>query len=148
MMKIKASPQNKKVEKQIKDSPKNAKDGIRRAFFKIGKELVRDAQLSIYDLNKTGHVYHVQLKGEYIYHRASAPGEAPANLTGNLAKSIGYTNRGWQQLEFGARAGYAPGLEIGTARVAARPFLAKAIAENNRNFKNYMINEMERAIKK
>lgn len=83
-------------------------------------------------LPKSGRYYRVSRTGRP--HRASAPGEAPAVLTGFLSNSI--------QSEFpSARLGiiaigaqYAPYLELGTARMKPRPFIDPAIKETIAEF--------------
>ena len=69
-------------------------------------------------------------KGEvigYKFHRASAPGEAPATDTGNLANSIYARMTGKAEGEVGSTAEYAPVLEFGGAHVAPRPALRPAV---------------------
>ena len=63
----------------------------------------------------------------YKYHRASAPGEAPATDTGNLANSIYSRMLGGAEGEIGSTAEYAAGLEFGGAHVAPRPSLGPAV---------------------
>ena len=80
---------------------------------------------------KSGRVYK---RGGRV-HQTSDPGEAPANDTGRLAASLGSTvtagRRGVTGSLF-AQAKYAKALELGTARVAARPFLRPGLARNKR----------------
>jgi hypothetical protein len=60
-------------------------------------------------------------------HRASAPGQPPAEDTGKLYREITVRRlkSGSYRVRFGAR--YAGFLEFGTARMAARPFVLPAI---------------------
>lgn len=66
----------------------------------------------------------------YGTHRASAPGEAPAIDTGNLAGSFEI-----EEQQVGLRAvitvggEYGPHLEFGTVHMAPRPFLTPALEE-------------------
>lgn len=62
-----------------------------------------------------------------LIHRASAPGEAPANDTGSLARSfkMRFPSQFLGELEIGAA--YAEFLELGTGRMAARPYVGPAI---------------------
>lgn len=76
---------------------------------------------------KTGRIY----RRRGVDHQASAPGEAPATDTGRLAQS------GRTTYDDGNLTGrvtfsteYAAGLEFGTQRVAARPFLRPSLSEN------------------
>jgi HK97 gp10 family phage protein len=73
----------------------------------------------------------------YGTHVASAPGETPAVLTGNLLNSIG--SRLIEASDISARAAvgtnaeYAAALEYGTSHIAARPYLRPAVDENAEN---------------
>jgi len=60
-------------------------------------------------------------------HQASAPGEAPAVDTGFLINSIRTVVKSDTRAEITVAAEYAEGLEFGTDRVAARPFVRPAI---------------------
>lgn len=59
-------------------------------------------------------------------HQASAPGEAPATDTGNLASGINAERK--SKLEYWVRssAEYSLDLEYGTTKMAARPFMTPA----------------------
>lgn len=76
----------------------------------------------------------------------SAPGEAPAVVTGTLRASI--THR--QEDEEGEAVGivgtnvaYAKPLEFGTSRMAARPFMYPALEKNRANIVNAIKEELE-----
>lgn len=58
-------------------------------------------------------------------HRASAPGQAPARLTGALAGSVG-VKRSFMSAIVYVSTKYAAHLEYGTVNMAARPFLRPA----------------------
>lgn len=61
------------------------------------------------------------------FHRASAPGEAPAIDTGHLVNSF-FTKKLSRLVRIiGVNAEYAAALEFGTERVAARPYLRPAL---------------------
>lgn len=62
-------------------------------------------------------------------HRASAPGEPPASDTGRLLSSIGHRIRVEDTLvaQVFADARYATYLELGTSKMAPRPFLRPAL---------------------
>lgn len=123
---------------------KNATDqGIRRAFYFSGKELTKQANRLILDPPKTGRVYRIGNKR----HQASAPGQAPANLSGVLRRSVDFNVKGSTELEFGAKADYAKYLEQGTQKMAARPYLLPAIYKQQRNmlafFEKWIKTEVE-----
>ncbi len=115
--------------------------GSRQALFFIGRDLRRTARKKILDKPKTGKIYIVRRGKRTRRHQASAPGEAPANLTGKLRKSVGFKVRGSRQLEFGAGldgVNYAGFLENGTTRMEPRPYLRPSIRENERDIKKYL----------
>lgn len=64
-------------------------------------------------------------------HRASVPGVPPAPDTETLRNSISYTienyGGGWKRLVITADAPYSRYLEIGTPKMAARPFIRPAV---------------------
>lgn len=69
-------------------------------------------------------------------HRASAPGEAPATDLGFLVNSISSRMVTPLQGEISISARYAEALELGTRRMAERPFVRPAIASITRQFEN------------
>ncbi len=147
-----SSPKNKKAFLSIGRAPARARTGIRKAFYYIGKEDVSVSRKQILKKNKTGRVYMVRLKGRTVRHRASAPGEFPANLSGALRKSIDFVVRGSNRMEFGARVPYAENLELGkipgpgSAASKARPFLAKTVELTRRNAIVHMGREIKKSI--
>jgi len=80
--------------------------GVRRALSQAG----------------TGRLY----KRRSVTHRASAPGQAPATDTGRLRASYALSSPGVATREVGTNVRYAPFLEYGTRRMAARPHLLPA----------------------
>ena len=60
-------------------------------------------------------------------HTASAPGQAPMSDTGRLANSITFDRVGDLTASVGSNLNYAPWLEYGTSRMAARPFFRPAV---------------------
>lgn len=78
-----------------------------------------------FSLPKTGRIYRVSRTGKP--HQASAPGEAPAVLTGFLSNSILTRFPSAREGEITIGAAYAPYLEEGTARMAPRPYVRPAI---------------------
>lgn len=82
------------------------------------------AKVAILTGTKSGRVY--QRKGGKT-HQASAAGEAPANDTSALANSIRAQSEQGLTWRVSASARYAAPLELGTKRMAPRPFLAPAL---------------------
>lgn len=77
----------------------------------------------------TGRIYRRGGKA----HQASAPGQPPAVDTGRLRSSITHDvriERGGVIGRVGTNVEYAPHLELGTSRMAARPFLRPAVFNN------------------
>jgi HK97 gp10 family phage protein len=75
---------------------------------------------------KSGRLY---VRGN-VKHQASAPGQAPATDTGNLAGSIAWNvEASTLTADIFAGAAYAVPLELGTVKMAARPFLGPALDE-------------------
>lgn len=73
---------------------------------------------------KSGREY----KRGTVTHKASAPGQAPATDTGNLAASIGWNvDAGTLTAEVFASAAYAVHLELGTRHIQPRPFMVPAL---------------------
>jgi hypothetical protein len=159
---IKVSNETQKVVTQIREMRGNLIKGIRKGFYDIGKDLVSDAKKYI-DEPKHGRQYLTRvgrakfkrytwgaahsidkLKAGRV-HIASAPGEAPAILTGRLKRSVDFLVVGADRLDYGVfkeRYGcdYAKYLEykdlvrmIGgteSKRIAPRPFISRAYKEN------------------
>jgi len=92
---------------------------IRNITFAVEAEMKR-----LMTLPKHGHQY----KRGSRAHTASAPGEAPAVDTGFLINSIRTTIKSDTEAVIEIPAEYAEGLEFGTSRVEARPFVRPAIS--------------------
>lgn len=104
---------------------------VRGALTDIGKKNVGTARALILSRKKTGKTRVVTVRGRRVRHRASAPGEAPANLSGVLQQSIRFIVHGSNSMEFGADAPYAAFLEEGTKRMAKRPYLITTVQRND-----------------
>lgn len=141
MFRIEGAEHNEEVILRIKNISKMTKSGVRKAFYNIGKDLRKDTRTEIKKKNKTGKLYRINREGRIILHRASAPGQYPANLSGGLAQSISYKTVGDNRLEFGSRniiskkgkakqINYGKWLEEGTKKMKARPFLLPTIKSN------------------
>lgn len=86
------------------------------------------AQRKILSGAKSGKVYK---QGKSGSHRASAPGESPANRTGTLVRGI-QIQPGDEPLSYDVHslADYAGYLEYGTSRMAPRPYLEPSAKES------------------
>lgn len=104
--------------------------GISSALSNIGKKNVATAISLIRNGEKTGQVYYRRKGRRRFLHQASAAGEAPANFTGRLIRGMDFKVSGSRFMKFGNRAPYSGFLELGTRKMSKRPYLIKAIEEN------------------
>lgn len=70
----------------------------------------------------------------YKFHRASAPGEAPARDMGALSNSIRAKRSGKLQYMVFTNSDYAQALEFGTRKMAPRPFFRVAVRRRRAEF--------------
>lgn len=123
---------NKKQEGRFYRAASNVKrrtdKGLNRSLYAIGKDYQETFVGEVRNGVKTGRIYIIRGR----LHQASAPGETPANITGNYARSVGYGISG-RRMRFGNSAYYAGFLEEGTTRMEPRPGLRNAIDDNERN---------------
>lgn len=142
MIKFIGSSRNELVLVKIERGLEFSRRAIRQGFFQLGKDLKKTASDEILRKPKGGRVYVIRgAGGSRRRHVASAPGETHANLGGKLRRSLGWQVQGAEQLEFGYMDGlipdYAPFVEFGTTRMAARPSLQNAISVITRNAEVY-----------
>ncbi len=158
MFKIEGAEHNEEVILNIKGINNMTKSGITTAFYNIGKDLRIDAKKEIKKKNKTGRLYIVNRQGRIVLHRASAPGEYPANLSGGLAASISTNVVGSNRLEFGSRniiaktgkakqINYGKFLERGTRKIKPRPFLLPTIKRNFDKIETHFNYQIQKQIK-
>jgi hypothetical protein len=148
MLYVRNPTNNGKIFEDLRTHEEKIKNGIRKAYYRMGKQCTKDARESILQGPKTGRIYYIK-KGSRTYkHQASAPGEPPANLTGRLRKSIDFEVRSFRQLEFGANTPYAAALELGSPqrKLLPRPYLVRALDKNHKNFHNFLASEMEKSL--
>jgi len=167
---------NAEVRRMIEKNALRARTGIRKAFYKMGRQMSAIAKEDISTGVKTGRVYYYhptvfgvkQTKNGKrnfnikIAHRSSAPGESPAKITGALMKSISYSVRGAKHLEYGANgipikgnhgitvSKYPLFLEEGyqtnNKTLLPRPALKNSIDKNSINNTNHLQREIFKAI--
>ena len=97
------------------------------------KAIEAGAKAKVMNPPKTGRVY----KRGNVVHQASAPREAPATDTGDLAGSITSRMRGPMSGEVDVGSEHGLYLEYGTVktdRLAPRPFLGPSVEEEKGNF--------------
>lgn len=102
-------------------------------------QLVRNQVLETLSGERTGRRYRVP--GTQVYYTASAPGEAPAVRTGHLRQNIktevvadGRTVRG----RVGTDVEYGAHLELGTSKMAPRPWLERSFKEVEEDVKQVL----------
>lgn len=146
MIKIFPTSQAQKHIKELLLSEFRTRKGIRKALFDIGLDSARAAEMLINNSGKSGLFYIVN----GLPHQASAPGEAPANMSGKLKRSMNYAVHGYDEVEFGAgsEAPYAKYLEGGTERIEQRPFLSSVVRTRGQLYAEFLGQEVDREIKR
>lgn len=129
MITVRQDPRNRRTILTIEKIGSRFHRGIKHGLHEIGSENVKFLRKIIRDKNKTGRIYII--KGRL--HQASAPGEAPANLTGKLAKTADYKVRGTYQCEFGDKMFYGKFLEEGTRKILPRPHIIRTVKKKERD---------------
>lgn len=140
VLKIIESVKNKSVYKKLNSIVPDSKKGIRLAYNDIRMSLKRQIFADLDSPDKTGRLYIIYKDGETFLHRASAAGEPPATLFGGLKDSIETKVDASDQMTISAgntKVRYARSLELGDSLVAKRPYLKKAIDDQERNTANY-----------
>ena len=141
MPNMKQGARNKRAFIAIDELEKRTQRGIRQGFFALGDDLNNELSKQMLAKNKRGRVYITRIKGgSRRRHKASAPGQTPANRSGAMRRARGYQIRGSDQLEWGIRSGrdaeHAEFLESGTSRMSARPGLRNTVRATQRNAHN------------
>lgn len=137
---------------RIKNLNRLTKAGIEHGSYVSGRGLVSSTSKAILARNKTGRIYRLRTaKGRRRTHRASAPGETHANLSGRLRRSLSFKVSP-STLEFGygvtkqAAPEYAEWVEFGTGRMKPRPSLQNGIKAETRNMVRNYRNEVGKRI--
>ena len=102
--------------------------GIQRNLTAAALFVVRQVKLSLAVAGPTKTIPHTP---------ASKPGEPPHRRTGTLSRSITH-----EVTKYRARVGtnikYSKPLELGTSKMAARPYLRPAVYKNRRQIKKFL----------
>lgn len=122
---------------------------LNKAVYAGALQVEKEAKLPIMQGNKSGRIY----KRRTVEHRASAPGEAPANDTGRLVNSI--TSR-FNSVKGGeafvyipdSTVKYAKWLEFGTHKIAPRPFFFPAFEKSKAWIKDRLAEGVRRGLEK
>jgi len=119
--------------------PKEAQAAAAKYIAETAHNIERDIKADMRG-PKSGRTYRrgkVKRSGKvvgYKFHRASAPGEAPARDVGALVNSIHAKRIGKLTYMVYSNSEYARALEFGTRRMAARPFLRPAVRRRRAQF--------------
>ena len=107
------------------------------------QQIVGNAKLAIMNPPKTGATY----KHGKIVHQASAPGEAPATDTGNLANSGTVRRAGLAHYQCVFSAPYARALEYGnpSGTIKPRPYLRPAVTKEEPILRANIAKAMQRS---
>lgn len=73
----------------------------------------------------------------------SAPGEPPKSDTGRLVSSISHERMGFLNYAVGANVHYAGYLELGTRKMAARPYLQPTLKEHENEIEQMVLRAMQ-----
>lgn len=145
MITIRPTYEAKRIQKDIPTHLERHKKALEDAFHEIGQEVVYETKRLILNPPKTGRIYIINGR----WHQASAPGEAPAWLTGRLGRSGDYFVTSYERMVVGEdplKAPYSGYLEHGTKKMAPRPHVIKAIQANHQNMVNAILDNVEKAI--
>lgn len=146
MIKLRSGAKNRRTFIKINALDRRVKRAIHDALCEIGQSNTVHARHMIFR-RKTGRIYII--KG--AFHQASAPGEPPANLSGELARHIGYVVSGHKQMEFGdksqqGKAPYGLFLEGGTKKMKPRKHISRTIQEQSRDTYTSLEDSMKKAL--
>ena len=154
----------RKAEINIRNLNANNAHGIRKAFYKLGKDLRSLTKQEILKKPRSGRTYLVRRGSRIIQHTASRPGEYPASLSGNLQRSVDFNVYGADRMEFGYIEGYDENpstgftpkggvtygkyLEEGTSRMQARPGLQLSVKKTEGNAREHFETELKKHMSK
>jgi len=105
---------------------------VERAIQRGALAIESRAVQGIIDPPKSGRIYRSKHRKGAL-HQASAPGQFPAADSGRLHQSITNVDASSGDVirrDIGANAPYATALELGTSKMAPRPFMQPAFDEN------------------
>lgn len=154
---FKAGHDNPKAYRSIRELTGNTRQGVRDGLIFSGQKLRTASRRGIASPPKSGRRYKKRISGRRYNWRASAPGEFPANVTGNLKESISYQMEGDLRMKFGVeRSGasliggtppevYAEFLEFGSpgGKIKERPFLKPALDINRGQVKDFVLGQIK-----
>jgi hypothetical protein len=129
-LKIIPSSKNKKILNVISNFSESSRAGMRHGLFEMGS-LFREKLRADMLKPKSGNVYFIRRgkRGRRYRHVASAPGESPAVISGDLRDSVDFLVHSSSEMEFGYKnsVDYGKYLEDGTKNIKPRPGLNNII---------------------
>ncbi len=141
VLKIVEGRNNQKIYKKLRSIKTDSEDGIKLAYKDIGQSLKRQIFADLDSPDKTGRLYIIFKDSQRFLHQASAPGEPPATLFGGLKASINPHTNASDTMSLSAgnenTVKYAKRLELGDAKIAPRPYLKKAIDDQEKEIFKY-----------
>lgn len=127
----------------------------RIALEKVGQHLENEIKITLSHRwgPRTGRVYDTRKKGaRYQKHQASAPGEPPAVLSGELMGSIAHKAKRVSKTRaegaVGTNIETAPALERGRGNMAPRPFMFPTIVKEAKNVSGIIRKSLSNSLKK
>jgi len=101
-------------------------EALVKALFNDAEKVIDDSANSLAKEMKRRIRTGAKSGKQYGNHTASAPGQSPANWTGELVNSISVENKG-RTSEVIIDSPYAEFLELGTSKMRPRPFILPSI---------------------
>jgi hypothetical protein len=143
---------NSRLFAKLEETEPRTERAIRLMWEGLGDDLKKRANEEILRKPKSGRLYiRLDRLGRRRRHRASAPGETHANMTGKLRKAIGWKIHGNNEgMTFGYGVSGRPSpkydefVEFGTRRMAARPSLSNAIFYTQASVETRLTDHMTR----
>ena len=130
---------------------KSVRPAVLRSLRRGGLKIENSAVEGIIDPPKTGRIYK-SLHRKGAVHQASAPGEFPAADSGRLHQSITTTvvqdDNTRTAVETAANTPYAIPLELGTSKMAPRPFMSPSFRLHREAIKDEVTLAVAQAIRR
>ena len=130
-------------------------EDARVALEKVGQHLENKIELTLSHRwgPRTGRIYDTGKEGKrYQDHQASAPGEPPAKLSGELMGSITHkaekVGKTRAEGEVGTNVEYAEDLERGRGDMAPRPFMFPTVVQEAENVSKILRRSLNVALKR
>ncbi len=143
--KITLTSKGKKAVFSLLEAKKIFDNAARHGLLLVGKKVLKEARDGIKNPPKSGFFYKIRGRR----HKASAPGQYPANTTGQLRRSVNFKVIGKDKMIFGAIAKHGLFMEKGTRFIEPRPFLARAAKDTEKEaaiiMKKALSEEIERS---